>query len=137
MQGKDVKAFKNLMCNYQFNLDRVNRYRAQIEDCYAKLGAVPQSIDFAKVRTHSLPNKDFEYMLRDNIQFYEEKLKFYESQIKYVDEKLNLMPVETRKMASDMFILGESEIAVASRYFISPSGMRKRINNAIKKALDD
>ena len=137
MQGKDVEAFKNLMRNYQFNLDRVNKYQMQIEDCYAMLGAVPQSIDFAKVKTHSLPNKDFEYMLRDNIQYYKSRLDFYNAQIKFVNEKLNLMPVETRNMASDMFILGETEISVASRYFISPSGMRKRINKAIKKVLED
>ena len=136
-QDKSVRAFKNQLENYQYYVYMVNHYEQQIQDCFDKLGASPKSIDYSKVVGHTVPDKDFEYKMRGYIEIYEYKKDMFERLVAYVNSILDLMPVEQRNMAKDMFVLGENEIAVAKKYYISPSGMRYQINREIKKALDN
>lgn len=135
MQSDDVKAFKNELRNYNYNLNRLVTLNNSIEFCYDRLGGV-RGIDPSKEPTHSLPNKDLEYILRDDIERYRRLQTLCEAKVNYVNEILNKMQTEVREAIISVYVEGKPMRNVASKMFMAHSTLQKKMNKEIKKALE-
>lgn len=135
MQSQQVKAFKNELRNYNYYLSRVTTLKNSIQFCYDRLGGL-RAIDVSKEPTHSPPNKDYEYKLRDDIESYEQLLRHTQAQINYLDEILSRIENELRNAIKSIYIEGKQMRYVAMTLYISHGGLQKRIDKAIEKALD-
>ena len=134
-QLESVRAFKNELRNYNYYLHRIVTLNNSIEYCYERLGGV-RGIDPSREPTHSQPNKELEYKLRDDIEVYRAKLKRIEEKIEDIDEILNKIDIDSRKAIKSVYIEGKQMRRVAMEMYISHGGLQKRIDKAIKGALD-
>lgn len=134
MQKESVRAFKNELRNYQFYLSRVRKLYQSIDACFDKLGGV-RGIDPSKEPLHTLPNKDLEYALRDEIEFYERQKKLLEAKILYIDQILAKMEEPTRTAVIEVYVKGRPIAVVCNEMYISSSGLQKRMNKQIELAL--
>lgn len=131
----EIRAFKNELRNYNYYLSRVITLTESIEFLYDRLGGV-RGIDPSKEPTHSQPNKDLEYKLRDDITRLEAKKSLVEDKIKDIDETLNKMEEPLKSCVISMYINGVHLIKLADELYLSPSGLMKRMNREIKRVLD-
>lgn len=136
MQSDDVKAFKNELRNYNYNLNRVVTLKNSIEYCYDRLGGV-RGIDTSKEPTHSLPNKDLEYKLRDDIERYRRLQSVYETKVEYVDEILSRIETSIRKAIISVHVEHKKTEKVARECNLSTNGLQYRMDKAIERALND
>lgn len=135
MQKDNVRAFKNELRNYRYYVDEVNRIGESIEEIYDRLGGV-RGIDPSKEPLHTMPDKDMEYMLRDKITSLEAKKHRLEGEIKRIDRILEKMETSLRNAVKVVFIDGNTIWSVSYKMNLSPTGLKKRMNRAIEKALE-
>ncbi|MBR3062341.1 MAG: hypothetical protein IKG65_08040 [Exiguobacterium sp.] len=134
MQKEQVKAFKNELRNYTFYCSRIVSLGNSIEFCYDRLGGV-RGIDPSKEPVHAMPNKEMEYKLRDEIERYEATLKRYKEKVDSIDEILERIELPIREAVITVYVNGNQLVKVARDYYLSPTGLQKRINRAIEKAI--
>lgn len=135
-QSQSVKAFKNELRNYNYYLSQVIKLNSSIDWCYHMLGGDAKAIDYSKEPSHSLPNKDFEYKLRDDIERYEQLKALNEDKIKYIDEILNRMETDVRWAIKCVYVEGKQMRNVAFKIFVGHSTLQHRIDKAIERALE-
>lgn len=136
MQSESVKAFKNDLRSYNYNLSRVVSLNNSIEFCYHRLSGVT-AIDTSKQPIHSPPNKDYEYKLRDDIERFEALLKLAQAKIDYVDEILKLIETDVRKAVISVYVESKKMDSVASNMNLSVSGLQYQIDKGIERALNE
>lgn len=136
MQKDSVRAFKNELRNYNYYLYRVTSLENSIEFLYDRLGGV-KGVDPSKEPTHSQPNKELEWKLRDDISRLETKKRIVEAKILGIDEILDLIDDPLQTAVKSVYIHGEKCIKVASDLFLSSTGLQKRMNKAIEEALNE
>lgn len=134
MQDEEVRAFKNELRNYTYYLSRIVTLENSIEFLYDRLGGV-RGIDPSKEPLHAMPNKEMEWKLRDDISKLEAKKERYEKNLAEIDQILNLIEEFTRTALKLVYIEGKRTDIVAGQMLISPSGLKNRMNRAIKKAI--
>lgn len=130
----NVRAFKNEMRNYVFYTSQVVSLENSIEFLYDRLGGV-RGIDPSKEPIHSPPNKDLEYKLRDDITLLDSKKSLLEKKIAEIDMTLELIDIPIRTAVKMVYIYGKQVKYVADQFYLSPSGLAKRMDRAIEKAL--
>ena len=135
MQLKKVKAFKNRLRYYSFLKDDIHSLEQMIEDTYDRLGGV-RGVDPSKEPMHSPPDKDMEYKLRDLISGLEATLGRRNAEKAEIDEILGKMETPVREAVISVYVEGNTIASVASRMYLSHTGLMKRMNREIKKALD-
>lgn len=134
-QSKDVKAFKNELRNYTYNCYRIETLQNSIDFCYHRLGADARAIDYSKEPNHSTPNKELEYKLRDDIEYYSHLQAQFQAKVDYVDLILANIEEETRNAIKSVYIEGKQMRLICSRMYLSLGALQKRINKAIERAL--
>ena len=134
MQTEEVRAFKNELRNYNFYLSSITSLDNSIEFCYYRLGGV-RGIDPSKEPLHSPPDKDLEYQLRDKIEVLEAKKALLTNKITYIEEILGRMETSLREAVIKVYAQGKPISVVCNDLYVSPSGLAKKINKEIKKAL--
>ena len=134
MQDRGVQAFKNELRNYKHYLSRIIYFEDKIESIYYRLGGV-RGIDPSKEPLHVQPNEEMEWKLRDDISRLEAKKERYERDIREIDQILNQIEELTRDALKLVYIEGKRTDVVAEAMFISPSGLKNRMNRAIAKAI--
>lgn len=134
-QSENVRAFKNELRNYNYYLNRVVTLKNSIEWCYYRLGGV-HGIDPSKEPTHSQPNKELEYKLRDDIEQYRRKLKHTEDRIEEMNEILNSIENELRWAIKCVYVEHKPMRNVAMKLFMSHSSLQKKMDSAIRRALE-
>lgn len=134
MQSEDVKAFKNELRNYNYYLSRIRTLTNSIEWCYDRLGGV-RGIDPSKEPTHAVPNKDIEYKLRDDIERLEHLKGLVQAKVDYIEQTLDRMETPLRLAVIEVFANHRTIRSIATGMYLSETGLRKRINKEIKKAL--
>ena len=134
MQDEEVRAFKNELRNYTYYLSRIVTLENSIEFLYDRLGGV-RGIDPSKEPLHAMPNKEMEWKIRDDISKLQAKKERYENNLAEIDQILNLIEEFTRTALKLVYIEGKRTDIVAGQMLISPSGLKNRMNRAIKKAI--
>ena len=134
MQKPEVRAFKNELRNYAFYVSQVNTIANSIEFLYDRLGGV-RGVDPSREPMHTLPNKDLEYKLRDDITLLEIKKSRLEHKIKEIDMMLDLIELPIRTAIISCYVHGNQVKMVADKFFMSPSGLAKRMDRAIERAM--
>ena len=135
MYSSQVKAFKNRLRNYNYITEQIDTLRNRIEDLYDQLGGV-RGVDPSKEPIHSPPNKDMEYKLRDLITRQEKNLRHMMNEKDEIDSTLLKIESSLRWAIINVYVNGEKMVNVAGYMYLSTSGLLKRMNKAIKKALD-
>lgn len=135
MRQKDsVRAFKNELRNYEIYRKEVEKFENEIEELYDRLGGV-RGIDPSKEPLHAMPNKDLEYQLRDRISNLEAKINVRKAKLNQTDEILSRMETTLKQALFEVYAKGKTVDALAIRLEVSPSGLVKRFNKAIERAL--
>lgn len=134
-QPEDVRAFKTDLASYNVKKKQIARLEEQIEECYDQLGGV-RAIDPSKEPIHAMPNKDVEYAIRDKIERLRAKRERLCGQIEYLDEILERMEPTLKTAVIEIYSNQRKIRALASTMYLSETGLRKRINKEIEKALN-
>lgn len=135
MRQKDsVRAFKNELRNYEIYRKEVTKFELEVEELYDRLGGV-RGIDPSKEPLHAMPNKDIEYQLRDRISNLEAKINVRKAKLNQTDEILSRMETTLKQALFEVYAKGKTVDALAIRLEVSPSGLVKRFNKAIERAL--
>ena len=132
----EIQAFKYKLRGYNFLCYEITTLENSLEFCYDRLGGV-RGIDPSKEPTHAMPNKELEYKLRDDIERYEAKLKLKISEKVEIDQTLDRMETSLREAVFRVYAKGENCLKVSGDYYLSPSGLKKRMNKAISGALHE
>lgn len=135
MQPKEVKAFKNRLRYYSYLTQEINSLEEEIEELYERLGGV-RGIDPSKEPVHAMPNKDVEYQLRDSISRLDATLSYKRAEKDEIDRILVKMEPSAYEAIKAVYIEGKLCENVALVQHMSPSGLKDRMNKAIKKALN-
>lgn len=134
MQKEEVRAFKNELRNYTFLLHEIVTLENSIESIFDRLGGV-RGIDPSKEPLHSLPDKDLEYKLRDDIEKLEAKLRLRRGEKEHIDLILSRIESPLREAIFDIYVMGKRFDNVAYDVAYSHNGLYKRINKVIEGAL--
>lgn len=134
MQPEEVRAFKNELRNYNYYLYKIITLGKSIEFLYDRLGGV-HGVDPSKEPIHAMPNKDLEWKIRDDITRLEAKKSTTENKLREIDDVLHKIEEPIRTAIISVYISGKQISNVAGELYLSSSGLAKRINKAIKKAL--
>lgn len=136
-QPEEVRAFKSDLASYNLKKKEINRIQEAIEECYYQLGGV-RGIDPGKepIRS-SVPNKDLEYAIRDKIDNLSAKKERVCNQIAYLEQILDRMEITLKKAVIEVYANHKKIKSVATTMYLSETGLRKRMNKAIEKALID
>ena len=135
-QSEEVRAFKTDLASYNVKKREIARLEEQIENCYEQLGGV-RGIDPSKEPTHAMPNKDVEYAIRDKIERIRTKKDRLCDQINYLDEILDKIETALKTAVIEVYANGRKIRSLAAEMYLSETGLRKRMNKAIEKALID
>lgn len=135
MQPKEVKAFKNRLRYYSYLTQEINSLEEEIEELYERLGGV-RGIDPSKEPVHAMPNKEVEYQLRDAISRLDATLSYKRAEKDEIDRILVKMEPSAYEAVKAVYIEGKLCENVALVQHMSPSGLKDRMNKAIKKALN-
>lgn len=134
-QPEDVRAFKTDLGSYNFKLKKIRELNEKIENIYDRLGGV-RGVDPSREPIHSPPNKDLEYAMRDQITACERKLARLRDQTDEVKQILDRMETSIRMAVIAVYADRKTISAVSMDMNLSETGLRKRMNKAIEKALD-
>ena len=113
MQPKEVKAFKNRLRYYSYLTQEIKSLEEEIEELYERLGGV-RGID---------PSKDA-------------TLSYKRAEKDEIDRILVKMEPSACEAIKAVYIEGKLCDNVALVHHMSPSGLKDRMNKAIKKALN-
>ena len=83
-----------------------------------------------------MPNKDVEYQLRDSISRLDATLSYKRAEKDEIDRILVKMEPSAYEAVKAVYIEGKLCENVALVHHMSPSGLKDRMNKAIKKALN-
>ena len=83
----------------------------------------------------SVPNKEYEYRIRDEIERHERNKWLTEMNIKHCDEILDQIENELRTAIKRIYIEGNTMESVASKMYLSTNALQNRINRALEKLL--
>lgn len=133
-QSEDVKAFKNELRNYLFYKRKITETLEAIDYHYHLLGGI-KGVDPSHTPVHSPKNLDFEYDVRDKIESLNACLKRYEGKKKYLDSILCQMDEDICKATKSVYVDNRTFTSVCTEHFLSTTGLQKRINKEIAKAL--
>lgn len=136
MQKESVKAFKRDLATYQYKIKKQADLKFKIQECYDRLGGV-RAVDPSREPTHSQKNLDVEYAIRDKIEALTAKLDRLCAQTSEIEQILDRIEIPVRWAVFEVYALEKTVRSQADKYFISESGLRKRMNRAIEKALED
>ena len=136
-QSESVRAFKNDLKSYHYNLSRIVTLQNSIDFCYHKLGADVRAIDYSREPSNSVPNKELEYKLRDDIERYEHLKAIFQMKVRYVDEILARIETNVREAIINVYVEHKKMEKVAPKHNISTNGLQYRIDKAIEGALDE
>ncbi len=135
MQSEKVRAFKNELRNYKFCLYEITTLENSIEFLYDRLGGV-RGIDPSKEPLHTMPNKEMEWKIRDDITKLDRKLSLRRAE----KERVESIMAEVEKSLSDaifeVYVLGNRTDYVARKMSLSPNGLHRRINKALERVLN-
>lgn len=104
--------------------------------CYDALGGV-RGVDPSREPTHSLPNKDYEYRIRDEISRHEANRDRTLAKIKDIDELLSLMDSSLRMAVIRVYANGEKLDKVARGMYLTYNGLFVRLNREIERVLNE
>ena len=135
MQPKEVKAFKNRLRYYSYLTQEIKSLEDEIEELYERLGGV-RGIDPSKEPLHTVPNKELEYKIRDIISKLDRDLSRKKGEKEEIDRILEKMETSLRTAVISVYVDGKTIAGVASKMYLSHTGLMKRMNMEIKKALD-
>lgn len=136
MQREDVKAFKNELRNYTYYLSRVVTLTNSIEFCYERLGGV-RGVDPSKEPLHTVPNKEVEWQIRDQIERFLKEKELFEQKISYIDSVLFRIDEPYKSAVTNIFAYGHNSYKVAREMNYSQSGLLHQVNKAIQMALEE
>lgn len=136
MQKEEVGAFKNELRNYNYYLSRVKTMEASIEFLYDRLGGV-RGVDPSKEPLHTMPNKEMEYKLRDDISRLDAQKARFERHLQEIDEVLNRMGNDERWGVFKVYAERKRLEDICKIFHYSPSGFRSRLERAIEEALNE
>ena len=135
MKQKDsVRAFKNELRNYEIYRKEIRELTEDIELLYDRLGGV-RGIDPSKEPLHTLPNKDYEFALRNKISVLEAQKGIRAMKVKQIDEILDRIETSLKTALIAIYAKGKTLDSQAMAMEISPSGLLKRMNRAIEEAV--
>jgi len=135
MQPKEVKAFKNRLRYYSYLAQEIKSLEEEIEELYERLGGV-RGVDPSKEPLHTVPNKELEYKIRDIISKLDRDLSRKKGEKEEIDRILGKMETSLRTAVISVYVDGKTIASVASKMYLSHTGLMKRMNMEIKKALD-
>lgn len=121
--NKLVEEFYGEMALYSLYKENIKNLEFEIELCYDKLGASPSSPPYDKVPSHSPPNEDVLYRIRDDIQRYEKKIEQKKALVEHCDSILNQMSDFVRKAITLKFINGLTWEEVGRKLYKSKNGV--------------
>ena len=136
-QSAGVRSFKNELRNYSFYLSRVEALQSLIDMCYEHLPGYVHGVDPSRIPSMSVPNKDLEYRLRNEIEHHERNKSLTEAKIHYCDEILDLMENELRTAIKRIYIDGEHMSSIAMKMYLSTNALQNRINREIERVLNE
>ena len=134
-QSAKVRSFKNELRNYSFYLSRVEALQSLIDLCYESLPGSVHGLDPSKLPTSSVPNKDFEYRVRNEIERHERNKWLTEMNIKRCDEILDQMETELKTAVKRIYIDGEKMSKIAMELYLSTNALQNRINRELERLL--
>lgn len=132
--NEELKAFKNELKNYNFYKQRIKSLQEMIDTCYDMLSGV-KAIDYSKEPSHTPPNKDIEYRIRDEIEKYKHFQARTQVKLDDINKILNKVESSLREAIIESYCNGKTLEKVAEKRFISKVGLFKQINVALKEAL--
>lgn len=135
-QPDAVLNFKRELSCYEYKLKQIKNYEIRIEEIYDRLGGV-RAIDPSKEPIHSPPDKDLEYALRNQISKYETRKDILTLQIREIDEILARIEKPLCSAVISVYAKGNTIALESTKLNLSETGLRKRMNKAIEKALID
>ena len=136
-QSKRVKAFKNRLMNYEFNLSRVEALQTLIDICYSHLPGAMHGLDPSRIPVSSVPNKELEYRIRNEIDHHEANLRHTEDEIREVDEILNRMETTLKHAVIYVYAKGKTMESIAATMHLSTNALQYRINKELERVLDE
>lgn len=136
MQDIEVKAFKNELMNYNYYQYQCKKIKEEIDYNYDLLANV-RGLNPSKLPIHGgLPNIDNIYAIRDTITLLEAKLSRYNDKMVEVEQILDKIENPLKTAIMDKYIVGLTLEKVSRDNGYSSAGLLKKINKAIKKALE-
>lgn len=136
MQKEEVGAFKNELRNYNYYSSRIKTLEASIEFLYERLGGV-RGIDPSREPLHTMPNKEMEWKLRDDIMKLDIKKSRFERHLQEIDEVLNRMENDDRLGAFSVYAERKRLEDVCKIFSYSASGFSAKLDRAIERALNE
>ena len=136
-QSKRVKAFKNELRAYEFNLSRIEALQSLIDICYSHLPGSVHGLDPSKIPMNPAPNKDLEYRIRNEIDRHERNKALTEAKVKYCDDILIQMETELRHAVKRIYIHGDTMESVARKMYLSTNALQNRINREMERVLNE
>ena len=137
MQTARVRAFKNELRNYSFYLSRVEALQSLIDICFDHLPGALHGNDPSKIPMNSVPNKDLEYRIRNEIEHHERNQRATQSRIDYCDQILGLMETSLKTATERIYVQGERTDKIAMEMYLSPNALHNRINKELERALNE
>lgn len=134
-QPDEIRAFKNELRNYNYYVKQRDTLKERLQNCYESLPGYVKGVDPSKEPIHGVPNKDYEYMVRDEIEIIETKISRLTGQIRWIDSTLSLVKKPLREAIISVYVQNRTLQSVSSTMYITPQGLAFQINSAIKKAL--
>lgn len=135
-QRPELKAFKNLLNDYNYYKKVTKELKEEIEECYYRLSGL-HSADASRMPVHSPPNKESEYRLRNRIEYLSQKQARAQSKVEEVDEILDRIKTPEKKAIIDVYVYGRTGVDVAREFNLSPTALFYRMNRVLKKALSE
>lgn len=136
MQTERVRAFKNQLRNYNYNLSRITSLENSIEWLYDRLGGL-RGIDPSKEPLHIYPNTEFEWEIREKIERLEAQKKRVEAEVQEMDNVLNRIENPLKWAIISIYVHNKRTDRIAMELNLSHNGLHYRINRAIEEALED
>lgn len=134
----DVKVFKNELMNYNYYQYQCNKLKEDIDYNYGLLPGNVRGLNPSKLPIHGgVPNLDNIYAIRDTITLLEAKLRRYNDKMVEVEQILEKIETPLKSAIMDKYIIGYTLEKVSKDYGYSSAGLLKKMNKAIKKALED
>lgn len=108
-----------------------------IDICYSHLPGSMHGLDPSRIPMSSVPNKDLEYRIRNEIDHHEQNKRRTEEEIRYCDEILNRMEISLKQAVTHIYIKGQRMDSIAAQMFLSTNALQNRINRELERVLDE
>lgn len=85
----------------------------------------------------SVPDKDLEYRIRNEIDRHERNKSLTEAKVRYCDEILNKMETSLKEAVMHIYVDGNTMESIARKMYLSTNALQHRINKELGRILDD